>query len=80
MTTTHASKLTIASRIHPDSFLRLSSILSPIGPLPISRSSWWLKVRRGEFPQPIKLGPRTTAWRGKDIIDLIERLENRSNK
>ncbi|MBY3565717.1 helix-turn-helix transcriptional regulator [Rhizobium laguerreae] len=78
--TTHTTELPTRSSIRPDSFLRLSSILSPIGPLPISRSSWWLKVRRGEFPQPIKLGPRTTAWRGKDIIDLIERLENGGNQ
>lgn len=77
--TTHAAEQTIQN-IRPDSFLRLNSILSPNGPLPISRSSWWLKVRRGEFPQPIKLGPRTTAWRGKDIIDLIERLENGSSQ
>lgn len=61
--------------IRPDSFVRLTSILSPDGPLPISRSSWWQKVRRGDFPQPIKLGPRTTAWRGQDIIELIERFE-----
>jgi len=28
-------------------FLRLDSILAPLGPLPISRSSWWNKVRSG---------------------------------
>ncbi len=26
------------------------------------------------FPQPVKLGPRITAWRVEDIRDLIERL------
>jgi predicted DNA-binding transcriptional regulator AlpA len=77
--TTNTAELTAISSIRPDSFLRLNSILSPLGPLPISRSSWWQKVRRGEFPQPVKLGPRTTAWRGKDIIELIERLEKGSN-
>ncbi|MBX5201025.1 AlpA family phage regulatory protein [Rhizobium sp. NZLR1] len=58
-------------------FLRLDMILAPLGPLPISKSSWWSKVRTGEYPQPVKLGPRTTAWRVADILDLIERLESR---
>ena len=55
--------------------IRLSNIIAPNGPLPISRSTWWSKVRSGEFPQPIKLGPRTTAWRAQDIADLISRFE-----
>lgn len=60
--------------IHPR-LIRLSNIIAPDGPLPISRSTWWSKVRSGEFPQPIKLGPRTTAWRAQDIADLITRFE-----
>jgi predicted DNA-binding transcriptional regulator AlpA len=60
-------------------FLRLDMILAPLGPLPISRSSWWNKVRSGEYPQPVKLGPRTTAWRVADIVALIERLEGEGN-
>ncbi|WP_318029556.1 helix-turn-helix transcriptional regulator [Rhizobium ruizarguesonis] len=60
-------------------FLRLDSILAPLGPLPISRSSWWNKVRSGEYPQPVKLGPRTTAWRVADIVALIERLEGKGD-
>ncbi|WP_082476185.1 AlpA family phage regulatory protein [Rhizobium sp. Leaf306] len=56
-------------------FLRLDRIIAPHGPLPISKSSWWSKVRSGEFPQPVKLGPRTTAWRAQDIIALIQHFE-----
>jgi predicted DNA-binding transcriptional regulator AlpA len=66
---------TLNTSIRPDCYLRLNAILSPDGPLPISRSSWWLKVRNGDFPQPIKLGPRITVWRGRDILALIERFE-----
>jgi len=40
--------------------------------IPISRSSWWMGVRLGRFPQPIKLGPRTTCWRAEDIYALID--------
>ena len=54
-------------------FLRLTSVLAPNGPIPIGRSTWWAGVKTGRFPKPIKLGPRTTAWRVEDIRALIER-------
>ncbi len=50
-------------------FVRLATILALI---PISRSAWWAGIKEGRFPKPIKLGPRTTAWRVQDIRDLIE--------
>lgn len=53
-------------------FLRLSSILAPVGPIPVGRSTWWAGVKEGRFPQPVKLGPRITAWRAEDIRALIE--------
>lgn len=56
-------------------FYRLNEILAPDGPIPISKSSWWIRVATGEFPQPVKLGPRTTAWRASDIEELIQRFE-----
>ena len=52
---------------------RLNDILRPTGPLPISRSAWWLGVKEGRFPQPVKLGPRTTAWRWRDVYALSEK-------
>ena len=52
--------------------VRLSSILAPAGPVPISRSAWWAGVRTGRYPKAIKLGPRTTAWRAEDIHKLID--------
>lgn len=53
-------------------FVRLSSILAPAGPIPISKSTWWAGIKDGRFPTPIKLGPRITAWRVEDIRALIE--------
>ena len=52
-------------------FFRLPEILKI---LPIGRSTWWAKVKSGEYPQPVKLGPRTTAWRAKDIADLVTKI------
>jgi prophage regulatory protein len=54
-------------------FIRLASILSPHGPIPISKSSWWAGIKEGRYPKPVKLGPRITAWRVEDIRALIER-------
>ena len=53
-------------------FLRLASILGPDGPIPVSRSTWWAGVKSGRYPQPVKLGPRITAWRVEDIVALIK--------
>lgn len=53
-------------------FVRLTQILAPKGPIPVSKSSWWAGVKAGRFPQPQKLGPRTTVWRAEDIRALYE--------
>lgn len=53
-------------------FLRLKQIIAPDGPIPVCRSTWWAGVKAGRFPQPVKLGPRITAWRTEDIDALID--------
>ena len=53
-------------------FLRFSL---PQGPIPVGRSTWWAGVKSGRFPKPVKLGPRTTAWKVEDIRKLIESAE-----
>lgn len=62
-------------------FLRLWQIVGnpkadpPIPALiPIGKSTWWDGVKRGRFPKPVKLGPRTTAWKAEDIAALMSRL------
>ena len=52
-------------------FVRLAQVLAVV---PIGKSSWWEGVKTGRFPRPVKLGPRTTAWRVEDIKKLIESL------
>lgn len=54
-------------------FLRLPQVLALI---PISKSTWWEGCKSGRFPKPIKLGPRTTAWRAEDIAALVESFGN----
>ena len=45
---------------------------------PISKSAWWDGCRSGVFPKPVKLGPRTSAWRVEDIRALMERINTAS--
>ncbi|MEK7266026.1 MAG: AlpA family phage regulatory protein [Pseudomonadota bacterium] len=61
-----------ASEFPRTGFVRLSQILAPAGPIPVSRSSWWQGVKDGRFPKPTKLGPRTTVWRVEEIRRLFE--------
>jgi len=57
--------------ILPDSLYRLNQFIPHH--IPVSRSTWWNGVKSGRFPQPQKLGPRTTVWRGRDLLELVNR-------
>jgi predicted DNA-binding transcriptional regulator AlpA len=66
-------------------FVRLSQIIGnskskpPIPALiPVGRSTWWQWVKMGKAPAPIKLGPRTTAWRAEHILAFAERFQTNS--
>lgn len=56
-------------------FVRLPQILNVI---PVGRSSWWAGVKSGKYPQPVKLGQNTTAWKAEDIHALIAKLSAES--
>ena len=56
-------------------YVRLPQILEIF---PVSKSSWWEGCRSGIFPKPVKLGPRTSAWRVEDIRALMERINTAS--
>ena len=52
-------------------FLRLPQVLALI---PVCPATWWNGCRSGRYPKPVKLGPRTTAWRAEDIAALVEKV------
>ena len=62
-TTTHTAP--------PEKLLRLNVVLARV---PVSRSAWYEGCKTGKFPPPIKLGPKTSAWRESDINRLIADL------
>lgn len=57
-----------AASLPLEGFVRLPQVLAAI---PVSRSTWWNGVKSGKYPKPVKLGPRTTAWRVDDIRNLF---------
>jgi len=50
--------------------IRLQEVLKRV---PYSRSTIYLKVARGEFPQPVSLGARAVAWVQADVDAWIDR-------
>lgn len=46
-------------------FLRERQLIS--GLVPFSSATLWRRVKSGEFPAPIKLEGRITAWRVSDV-------------
>jgi predicted DNA-binding transcriptional regulator AlpA len=54
--------------------VRLRSILSPHGPVPVGKTTWWKGVREGRFPKPTKLSAKVTVWRAEDVHDLIAKI------
>ena len=64
------------TNIPTEGFIRLKDLLKLI---PVGKSSWWAGVKTGKYPQPVKLGAKTTAWRNKDILNLIKKFEGGAN-
>jgi len=52
-----------------EKLLRLTGVQRRV---PLSRSMLYLKISRGEFPQPIDLGARAVAWLESEIDSWIE--------
>jgi prophage regulatory protein len=73
------------ANLQGNAFLRIQHIVGdpkaepPIPALiPIGKSTFWAGVKSGKFPQPVKLGARTTAWRVSDIQKLMDSFEGES--
>jgi predicted DNA-binding transcriptional regulator AlpA len=51
-------------------FIRMAQLASTptrTGRLPLHPNTLWRKVKSGEFPAPVKLGPNSTAWKLSDV-------------
>lgn len=67
-----------ASRIDPSGLYRIKSIVrSKAGPPPlidVSASTWWLMVKQGRAPAPVRMGERMTCWRGSDLLAFVSNV------
>lgn len=54
-----------------EGFVRLPVILHVLG---VCKTSFYLGIRDGKFPAPIKIGPRTSVWRVEDIRAIIAKV------
>jgi predicted DNA-binding transcriptional regulator AlpA len=74
----HPKKEPYHAHIHSfNRFFRLRQVLEFV---PISKSSWWEGCKTGRFQKPVKLGPRTTAWRVEDIAALVQALGEKQER
>lgn len=51
-------------------YIRQSQLIPFI--VPFSSATLWRKVKAGEFPKPVKLSERITAWRVAEISEWLE--------
>lgn len=58
-----------------DNLLRRPSVEARTG---LSRSTIYDWMKRGDFPQPVKLGARLVAWRESDITAWLEARETKA--
>jgi prophage regulatory protein len=50
---------------------RLFSLPAVVALTSASRASIYVWIKAGEFPKPIKLGPRRVAWREEDVLAFL---------
>jgi prophage regulatory protein len=39
----------------------------------VSRSTFWLGVKQGRYPKPVRISARRVAWRESDILALVRK-------
>ena len=65
MTTLTASTF---DRLPATGFIRQPQVLEVV---PFSSATLWRKCKAGQFPKPVKLSVRVTAWRVGDIRQFL---------
>lgn len=50
------------------------------GFLPVSPATIWRWIKDGTFPEPFKLGEKTTVWNISDVESWIEQQKNTHSK
>ncbi|WP_333609661.1 helix-turn-helix transcriptional regulator [Arsukibacterium sp.] len=56
--------------------IRLPDVLKMV---PVGKTTWYALVKENDAPQPVKLGPRTSAWLKSDIEEWIRKRQGTAN-
>lgn len=51
-------------------FIRQAQLIPTV--VPFSSATLWRKCKAGQFPKPVKLSERVTAWRVGDVRQFLE--------
>ena len=81
----------IAAENH-DRLVRLSAILGSkeikdkntrevikkeVKPLvPVCKATWYAGIKKGLYPQGVRLSPRVVMWRLSDVMEIVNRAPN----
>jgi predicted DNA-binding transcriptional regulator AlpA len=65
----------VKSNVEVERYLRERQLLEHY--LPFSGSTLWRKVRTGDFPTPVKLGPAITAWRESEVASWLNEQQHK---
>ncbi len=56
-----------------DALLRLTQVLAPGGPIPVSRATWYAWIAQGRAPKSVHVrGSPLAFWRASDIRRFVE--------
>jgi prophage regulatory protein len=69
------------NQLSDEGFVRLKDIIGDRKKgipalLPISRSTFWLRVRSGAYPKGVLLGSNIRAWRVREIRALMNEMSS----
>jgi len=59
---------------HPKKTTRLLKISSVLERVPVSKTEWYRRIRKGTAPAPISLSANSVAWLESDIDAFIADL------
>jgi predicted DNA-binding transcriptional regulator AlpA len=80
MKTDEQQNITARAQLPEIGFLKLRQIIGwpgriiPVPILPVSKSKWYLGIKTGIYPRPVKFGARAVGWRVEDIRRLVESM------
>ena len=72
-----SKRIQVSTALPASGFLRQSQLIPAI--LPVSVSTLWRMVKRGDFPVPHKISQRVTAWCKDDVQRWLDDKSGKSS-